>query len=91
MSLVLKAKHHQTGRIVALKILSHPAAKSNEVVERLQRECEIGQQLDHPNVLEIFQVTHHEGCHYVVMEYLEGETFADMVKRGGPMDVKLAV
>ena len=72
---------HRLGQIVALKILPASSAKKPHVLGRFQREARLLTQLDHPNVVRAFQVGDSNGIHYIVMEYLEGETLDEVLTR----------
>src|SRR5262245_22534133 len=72
---------HGLGQVVALKILPASSAKKPHVLGRFQREARLLTQLDHPNVVRAFQVGDANGVHYIVMEYLEGETLDSVLTR----------
>jgi serine/threonine protein kinase len=72
---------HSLGQVVALKILPASSAKKPSVLSRFQREARLLTQLDHPNVVRAFQVGDANGVHYIVMEYLEGETLEEVLSR----------
>jgi serine/threonine protein kinase len=72
---------HRFGQIVALKILPASKAKNSHILGRFQREARLLTQLDHPNVVRAFQVGESNGVHFIVMEYLEGETLNDILAR----------
>lgn len=72
---------HRFGQIVALKILPASKAKNPHILGRFQREARLLTQLDHPNVVRAFQVGESNGVHFIVMEYLEGETLNDILAR----------
>jgi serine/threonine protein kinase len=65
---------HTLGQLVAVKILPSSKAKDQHLLGRFQREARLLLQLDHPNVVRAFQLGETNGVHYIVMEYLEGET-----------------
>jgi serine/threonine protein kinase len=72
---------HNFGQIVALKILPASKAKNTHILGRFQREARLLTQLDHPNVVRAFQVGESGGIHYIVMEFLEGETLDEVLDR----------
>jgi serine/threonine protein kinase len=86
---------HVLGQTVALKILPASKAKDAHTLGRFQREARLLTQLDHPNVVRAFQVGEANGVHYIVMEYLEGETLDEVLARRGRLPpaeaVRLAV
>jgi serine/threonine protein kinase len=82
MAGVYKAQH-RLGQIVAIKVLPPSKAREPNLKSRFFREAKLALQLRHPNVVRAFQVGEANGLHYIVMEHLEGETFADLFGRRG--------
>jgi TolB-like protein len=81
MGEVYRARDTRLGRIVALKIL--PAHRSDERArERFDREAKAISTLADPHICALYDVGHHEGTDYLVMEYLEGRTLAEAIARG---------
>ncbi|HZU36875.1 MAG TPA: serine/threonine-protein kinase, partial [Gemmataceae bacterium] len=72
---------HPLGQEVAIKVLPPSRAKNPRVLARFQREARLALRLKHPNVVRAFHVGEASGLHYIVMEYLEGETLDDVVTR----------
>jgi len=82
---------HSLGQMVALKILPASRAKDTRVLGRFQREARLLTQLDHPNVVRAFQVGESGGRHFIVMEFLEGETLDEVLHRRKKLPVPEAV
>jgi serine/threonine protein kinase len=86
MAGVYKAQH-ETGPIVAIKVLPPSKAKDPNLLARFQRESRMALKLKHPNVIRTFQVgaaqqgSASEKLNYLVMEYIEGETLEDVLGR----------
>lgn len=80
MAGVYKAQH-TLGQVVAIKVLPPSKSKNPQYLARFHREAELALQLKHPNVVRTFQVGEARGLHYLVMEYLEGETLEDVLQR----------
>jgi len=82
---VFKARHRLMDRVVALKVLLPHGSLSETSVSRFSREMKIVGLLDHPNVVRAIDADVHEGCPYIVMEYLEGGDLEHVLKRRGPL------
>ena len=82
---VFKARHRLMDRVVALKVLLPDNALSETAVSRFFREMKIVGLLDHPNVVRAIDADVHEGCPYIVMEYLDGDDLEHVFARRGPL------
>ena len=82
MAGVYKAQH-RLGQVVAIKVLPPSKAKDAVLLGRFQREARLALKLKHPNIVRAFQVGVGDGLHYLVMEYLEGETLDEVLARRG--------
>ena len=82
MGEVYKAKDTRLDRSVALKVLSSELARDPSRRARLEREAKAISQLDHPHICALYDIGAHDGVDFLVMQYLEGETLADRLKRG---------
>ena len=80
MAGVYKATH-SLGQIVAIKVLPPSKAKNPQMMGRFQREAKLALRLKHPNVVRSFQVGETGGLHFLVMEYLDGETLEEVLQR----------
>src|SRR5207253_1798344 len=76
MAGVYKASH-RLGQVVAIKVLPPTKAKNAEAFGRFRREARLALPLKHPNVVRTFQTGVADGLHFLVMEYLEGETLEE--------------
>ena len=79
-STVYKVRDSANQRIVALKVLKESAARHPRFAECFHRELNIGRQLDHPNVVRIYEAGQHENWLYLVMEYVNGRTLTDLLR-----------
>jgi eukaryotic-like serine/threonine-protein kinase len=91
MATVVLARDDQLGRQVAIKRLSAALTGDEVFRERFLREARMAGQLSHPNIVAVFDVGEDDGVPYIVMEYVEGETLADLMARSGPLDPDRAV
>jgi serine/threonine protein kinase len=91
MAGVYKAVHHTLGQAVAIKVLPPSKAKDPETLARFQREARLAMKLDHANVVRTFQAGENDGLHHIVMEYLDGETLEDVLRRRGKLPPAEAV
>jgi eukaryotic-like serine/threonine-protein kinase len=87
MGEVYRARDTRLDRVVAIKILSDHLADRAELRERFEREAKTISSLNHPHICTLYDVGQQDGTHYLVMEYLEGETLAQRLTKGPlPLD-----
>jgi eukaryotic-like serine/threonine-protein kinase len=82
MGVVYRASDTRLGRSVAIKMLQHGIGSDPQSVERFAREARSISALNHPHICSLFDVGEQNGMHYLVMEFVEGETLAARLKRG---------
>src|ERR1700687_3723856 len=82
MGEVYRARDTRLDRIVAIKILPSHLSENPEAKQRFNREARTISSLNHPNICSLYDVGHQDGIDYLVMEYLEGETLADRLRKG---------
>jgi serine/threonine-protein kinase len=83
MAVVYRATQERLDRTVAVKILSENLAASSEFMERFRREARTSANLRHPNVITVHDFGEDErGVPYLVLEYIEGPTLADLMDTG---------
>jgi serine/threonine-protein kinase len=91
MGEVWKAHDERLGRDVAVKLLDLSAAPDPNVAERFRREAIATAQLNHPNIVSVFDAGT-DGTHaYLVMTLLPGRTVAELVRTSGPMPLDQAL
>lgn len=91
MGVVFKARHRRMERVVALKTLPPQAMKDPESVQRFYREVKAAARLIHPNIVTAYDAGEQHGIHYLVMEYVDGQDLASLVKEHGPMPLEEAL
>ena len=79
------------GQFVAIKVLPPSKAKDPQMLARFQREAQLAIKLTHPCAVRTFGAGETNGLHYIVMEYLDGETLEDVLKRRGKLPPDEAV
>ena len=87
MGEVYRARDTRLERIVAVKILPDHLSDRTELRERFEREARAIASLNHPHISTLHDIGHQDGTDFLVMEYLEGETLAERLKKGPlPLD-----
>lgn len=87
MGEVYRARDTRLDRTVAIKVLPEHLAGNAELRQRFEWEARIVSSLNHPHICTLYDVGHEAGIDFLVMEYLEGETLAERVKKGPmPLD-----
>mgnify|MGYP002780146278 FL=1 len=81
MGQVYKAEHVRMRRTCAIKVLRGGLTDDPEAIQRFQREAENASQISHPNVAQIYDFGEHERLVYLAMEFIEGESLADLLGR----------
>jgi len=78
-------------RIVAVKILKEEFSQDKSFVNKFRTEALAAARLSHPNIVNIFDVGQEDDTHYIVMEYIEGQTLQSIISQQAPLPVKKAV
>lgn len=91
MSDVYKAKDHILGRFVAIKVLRNEFSEDRSFVAKFRTEAQSAAGLEHPNIVNIYDVGSEEGLYYIVMEYVEGITLKTYIEKKGQLSFKESV
>jgi len=85
MGAVYKARDIELDRIVAIKVLSPYLVGEPRLVQRFMREARLAANLDHPNIVTIYDIGGEGSYYYFAMKYLEGVTLKEYVVENGPL------
>ncbi len=78
-------------RNVAIKVLRGDLSNDEKFVRRFQREALSASSLAHPNIVEMYDVGEDNGLYYIVMEYIEGKTLKQLLKKRGTLTLSEAI
>ena len=81
MGEVYRARDTGLERTVAIKVLPQHLSSNGELKQRFEREARAISHLEHPHICVLHDVGSHNGTDYLVMEYLEGETLAERLRK----------
>ncbi len=90
MSNVYKATDLILERTVAVKVLAEHLSDDERFVARFRREALAVARLIHPNIVQVYDTGIDDGRHYIVMEYVDGRSGAQILQRQGPVDAETA-
>jgi serine/threonine-protein kinase len=85
MADVFLARDQLLDRPVAVKVLFPEYAADPSFVERFRREAQSAANLNHPNIVSVYDWGQEQGTYFIVMEYVEGRSLADIIKTEGPL------
>jgi serine/threonine-protein kinase len=88
MSTVHQATDLTLERTVAVKILAEHLSDDERFVARFRREALAVAKLIHPNIVQVYDTGIDEGRHYIVMEYVQGRSGAQILQKQGPLDAE---
>jgi serine/threonine protein kinase len=83
MALVYRAVDERTGRLAAVKLLADNLAADEAFRRRFQREARLAARLSHPNVVRVLDAGEYDGRPWLALEYVDGETLAQLLARRG--------
>ena len=90
MSSVYLGEHRQLRVQRAIKVLPVSRVHDSSYLERFVQEAQAAARLNHPNIVQAYDIGVHKKHHYIVMEYVEGKDLQNLVKETGPLDYELA-
>src|SRR5262245_4213575 len=88
MGAVYKATHVMLDKTVVVKLIKPELVTSAEVVRRFQREARAASNLNHPNIVAVYDLGQTEdGTLYIAMEFIDGSSLKDVIRKSGPIPV----
>jgi serine/threonine-protein kinase len=90
MAEVYLARDRLLDRLVAIKILFPEFATDPSFVARFRREAQSAANLNHPNIVGVYDWGKERGTYYIVMEYVDGQTVSEILRNDGPIEPKRA-
>lgn len=91
MAQVYKSRDNILGRIVAIKVLREQYSTDAQFVARFRREAQAAANLAHPNIVNVYDVGQEGDTHYIVMEYINGESLKSYINRAAPLPIGKAI
>lgn len=91
MGMVLRGKHREMNRPVAIKVLTKTRQHDSDAGQRFRREVEAAARLTHPNIVTAYDAGVHRGMQYLVMELVQGTDLHKYVQENGPLRVSEAM
>ncbi len=83
MAIVYKAKDHKLNRTVTLKVMREEYIEDEEFINRFNIEAQAAANLNHINIVKVYDVGRHDNIYYIVMEYIDGITLKEAIKKRG--------
>jgi serine/threonine-protein kinase len=92
MGIVYKARHLLMDKTVAIKMLKQSLVSDSQSVKRFQHESKAASKIDHPHVIKVYDFgLSNDGRPYIVMDFLEGVSLADLIKAKGQVPVERTI
>ena len=91
MADVYAARQLSLGREVALKVLRPDFARDNDYIHRFRREARAAAKLNHPNIVQVYEVGNVESVHYIAQELIDGENLRQLLDRRGVIGTEDAI
>ncbi|MDW7651908.1 MAG: Stk1 family PASTA domain-containing Ser/Thr kinase [Bacillota bacterium] len=88
---VFKGMDSLLNRHVTVKVLRPEYVSDQDFVRRFRREAQAAASLSHPNIVSIYDVGYEDGIHYIVMEYIQGQSLKEIIEDLGHLPARMAV
>ena len=85
MGIVYKVQDTVLDRIVAFKVLPQALVENPQAINNFMREAQAAAKLNHPNIVTVYDTGEQDGRYYIAMEYVEGTTLKEILRRRGPI------
>ncbi|GEM_PF-5249652 len=90
MATVYKGKHLGLNKFMAVKILPPTSARTKTMLERFIKEARAAAKIEHPNIVQVYDVDCQQGYNFILMQFVEGESVQDVLARDGKFDERMA-
>lgn len=91
MGSVYKATNQKLNRTVAIKVINPNLMSNPSLINRFYKEAKIQARMKHINIVTVYDFFEHQNNHFLVMEYLDGESVDKIIKEKGPFDIVTAL
>lgn len=88
MAVVYKAKDRLLNRYVAVKILRPEFTRDSQFIESFRKESQAAAGLQHPNIVNVYDVGKEGNIYFIVMELIDGRPLSDIIEENGPLDYR---
>lgn len=88
MALVYKARDERNSEIVALKVLKRGETVDQENLQRFLKEFKTGSKLNHPNIMQVFEIGEVDGTYFIAMEYINGSSLQEILDEKGRLSAE---
>lgn len=88
---VFKARQTSLNRLVAIKVLPRRYSSHQDFIDRFYDEGRAAAKLNHPGIVQAYDVGQADACHYFVMEYVEGRTAYEIIQHNGTLEEAAAL
>ena len=85
MGIVFRARQRRPDRTVAIKVIAPELAADRDFRARFEQESAMAAQIEHPNVIPVYEVGDEDGLLYIAMRYVDGVDLGGLLKSGGPL------
>lgn len=88
MALVYKARDERNSAIVAVKVLKRGETVDQENLQRFLKEFKTGSKLNHPNIMQVFEIGEVDGTYFIAMEYINGSSLQEILDEKGRLSAE---